>query len=77
MRIFIFLSFAATVFLVADANAECRYGKKVVTGPAGKTIVACLDGKYKTCIYDSQRAGYTYEHAKDYCGRLREQGRVK
>lgn len=40
---------------------------KVVTGPTGKTIVACLDGKYSTCLRDSQRAGWPYAEAKRFC----------
>jgi hypothetical protein len=68
----------ATTCLAANAKAEdCKYAKKVVTGPSGKTVVACLDGKYKTCLFDSQRAGYALQHALDYCGKLRDKGRIK
>jgi hypothetical protein len=68
----------ATVFVAANVLAdECKFGKRVVTGPTGKTIVACLDGKYKTCLFDSQRAGFSREHALDHCGKLRDLGRIK
>ena len=66
-----------TVLVATNVMAECRFGKRVVTGPTGKTIVACLDGKYTTCLRDSQRAGYSYDHAKRFCDTKREQGRIR
>jgi hypothetical protein len=78
MRTLRALLFLTTAFVAANAMAdECKFGKKVVTGPTGKTIVACLDGKYKTCLFDSQRAGFSREHALDYCGKRRDLGRLK
>jgi hypothetical protein len=40
---------------------------KVVTGPNGKTLTVCLDGKYSTCLRDAQRLGWASGEAKKYC----------
>ena len=37
------------------------------TGPNGKPLVLKLDGKYSTCLRDSQRLDYSQDSAKRYC----------
>jgi hypothetical protein len=53
---------------VGQQVAEACNGRMVSrTGPNGKTLTLCLDGRYSTCLRDSQRLGYSYESAKRYC----------
>ena len=54
-------SFLAAGVAVAQVPTVTR------TGPNGKTLVLKLDGKYSTCIRDSQRLGYPADSAKRYC----------
>jgi hypothetical protein len=64
MQLNIVIAFAATFLMVGIAEAETTVTK---TGPNGKTLTLKMDGKYSTCIRDSQRLGYSAESAKRYC----------
>ena len=64
MQVNIVIAFAATFLMVGIAEAETTVTK---TGPNGKTLTLKMDGKYSTCIRDSQRLGYSAESAKRYC----------
>jgi hypothetical protein len=44
--------------LATDALAACNSPTKVAKGPNGQTKVVCLDGKYSTCMRDSQSLGW-------------------
>jgi hypothetical protein len=66
MKLNVVIAFAATFLMVGIAEAQV--GTTVTkTGPNGKTLTLKLDGKYSTCIRDSQRLGYSAESAKQYC----------
>jgi hypothetical protein len=57
--------------------ADCQGQTKVGKGPNGQTKVVCLDGKYSTCMSDSQSLGWSYAEAKSYCDGRKQLGRVK
>jgi hypothetical protein len=57
----------ATASLSTNAFAACNSPTKVAKGPDGKTKVVCLDGKYSTCMRDSQSLGWSFVQAKRYC----------
>jgi hypothetical protein len=57
--------FAATLLMAGIAEAQVRTVTK--TGPNGKTLVLKMDGKYSTCLRDSQRLGYSLESATRWC----------
>jgi hypothetical protein len=61
----------AMVLAVAAATAGIAWAEDVPTvtrtGPNGKPLVLRLDGRYSTCLRDSQRLGYSHESAKRYC----------
>jgi uncharacterized protein (DUF2147 family) len=59
-----------------DAEA-CSGPTKIAKGPSGKTLTLCLDGKYSTCLRDSQRLGNSYAAAKRYCDGRKAGGFVK
>ena len=59
------------------ANAACNGTLATKTGPTGTTLQVCLDGKYSTCLRDSQRLGWAAVSAQRYCDNLKAQGRVK
>ena len=59
------------------ANAACNGTLATKTGPTGKTLQVCLDGKYATCLRDSQRLGWSAVSSKGHCDNLKAQGRVK
>jgi len=69
---------AILVACVPDvANAACNGTLATKTGPTGITLQVCLDGKYTTCLRDSQRLGWAAVSAQRYCDNLKGQGRVK
>jgi hypothetical protein len=55
-----------TTLLMADI-AQAQMPTVTRTGPNGKTLALKLDGKYSTCLRDSQRLGWPYDSAKRYC----------
>ena len=59
------------------ANAACKGTQATRTGPTGITLQVCLDGKYTTCLRDSQRLGWSAVSAQGHCDNLKAQGRVK
>jgi hypothetical protein len=59
------------------ANAACNGTLATKTGPTGITLQICLDGKYATCLRDSQRLGWSAVSAQRHCDNLKAQGRVK
>jgi hypothetical protein len=74
------LAVVMTIFVAgvpAVANAACVGTLATKTGPTGITLQVCLDGKYATCLRDSQRLGWSSASAQSYCDNLRAQGRVK
>ena len=56
--------------------AECKV-TKVAKGPTGITKTVCLDGKYTTCMRDSQSVGWSPAQAKAFCDERKQQGRIK
>jgi hypothetical protein len=70
--------FAATIAVCTEASAACPPNRvKVSTGPNGKTLTVCLDGKYSTCVRDMRRLGWSDQEIYRSCNRKREQGRIK
>ena len=70
----------ATIFIAGvsgAANAACNGTLATKTGPTGTTLQVCLDGKYTTCLRDSQRLGWAAASAQRHCDNLKAQGRVK
>jgi hypothetical protein len=65
MKLNLAVLFAATFLIVGIAEAEVPTVTK--TGPNGKTLTLKMDGKYSTCLRDSQRLGYSLESATRYC----------
>ena len=63
-------------YSVSVAEAACNGRTVTRTGPAGKTLTLCLDGKYSTCLRDSKRLGWSEDHSTRHCNRLLNQGRV-
>jgi hypothetical protein len=64
---FLTIAMAFAVFSTVDL-AQAQLGSTVTrTGPNGKPVVVKLDGKYSTCIRDSQRLGYSASSATRYC----------
>lgn len=71
---------AITIFVAGvpgAASAACNGTLATKTGPSGTTLQVCLDGKYSTCLRDSQRLGWETVSAKRHCDNLKAQGRVK
>jgi hypothetical protein len=68
------IAILATLALSSDALAlaGCAPGTptKIATGPNGKPLEVCLDGKWKTCYRDSQRIG---RHTRGSQALLRQQ----
>jgi hypothetical protein len=64
-------------FPTTASAASCNGTWATRTGPAGKTLQVCLDGKYTTCLRDAQRLDWPYDSAKRHCDNLRAEGRVK
>jgi hypothetical protein len=58
------LTVAALIAGIVEAGAVKEVTR---TGPNGQPLVLKLDGKYSTCLRDSQRLGYSYASAKRYC----------
>ena len=71
------VSIAMFLLLGTEANAACKGREISRTGPNGKTLQICLDGKYSTCLRDSQRLGWSSAEAKRFCGLKRARGEVK
>jgi hypothetical protein len=69
-------AFTVAGIVAATAAPACNGRQATRTGPNGKTLTLCLDGKYSTCIRDSQRLGHSPEAAKRWCDGLRQKGRV-
>ena len=63
--------------LAVNADAACKGRAVTKTGPNGKTMQVCLDGKYSTCLRDSQRLGWSYRQAKSYCDGRKAAGAIK
>lgn len=80
MRTIIGIAAAVCVLLstpaVAQALPGCNSPTRTVTGPNGKTLTLCLDGKYTTCVRDILRLGHTKAHAKRNCDEKRARGAV-
>jgi hypothetical protein len=70
----VFLSISPTP---ADAEKGCNGRVVTRTGPGGVALKLCLDGKYTTCLRDSQRLGYSAQSAKRYCDDRKAQGQVR
>ena len=68
---------ALSVFFTTDANAVCDGRMITKTGPSGKTLQLCFDGKYSTCLRDSQRLGWAYGQAKTFCDGRKAAGAIK
>jgi len=47
--------------------ASCPGKLKKRTGPNGKTLTLCFDGKYSTCLRDARRLGWSYDQSKRFC----------
>jgi hypothetical protein len=75
-RVVAVILFYATVQL-PQANAEACPRWRTITGPTGITLTLCMDGKYSTCVRDSRRLGWHESHVQSYCGKLRDEGKVK
>jgi hypothetical protein len=60
-----------------QANAEACPRWRTATGPTGTALTLCTDGRYSTCVRDSRRPGWHEAHAQSYCGKLRDEGKVK
>jgi hypothetical protein len=56
---------AATFLMGGIAEAQIRTVTRI--GPNGEKLILKLDGKYSTCVRDSQRLGYFADSAKRYC----------
>jgi hypothetical protein len=70
----------AVVLLSGGAFAQgtaCTGQVVTKTGPNGKTLSLCMDGKYSTCLRDAQRLGWPYAEAKKNCDRRKAAGAVK
>jgi len=63
--------------LSSPASAEECKRTGVAKGPTGITKTVCLDGKYSTCVRDSQAVGWSREQATRYCDERRRLGRIK
>jgi hypothetical protein len=62
---------------VQQETERCPGRTKMGKGPNGQRKLVCLDGRHSTCMRDSQRLGWMEHEAKRYCGRKRDQGRVR
>jgi hypothetical protein len=69
------LIFVASILMAGIAEAQVRTITR--TGPNGKTVVLKIDGKYLTCLVNSQSLGYSLASATRCCDMLRNQKRVK
>jgi hypothetical protein len=70
----------AVVLLSGKAFAQgtaCTGPVVTKTGPNGKTLSLCMDGKYSTCLRDAQRLGWPYVEVKKNCDRRKAAGAVK
>jgi hypothetical protein len=71
----------ATLAMFAFANdasaAGCPGPTRTSTGPGGKTLTICLDGRYSTCVRDSIRLGYGSARATAYCNGRRAAGAIR
>jgi hypothetical protein len=65
------------VFLSDGASAACNGRTATRTGPTGITLDVCLDGKYTTCVRDSQRLGWPMDSTLRFCDDKRAKGGVK
>jgi hypothetical protein len=68
---------AAMVGFPGVAYAACKGQVATRTGPTGITLQVCLDGRYTTCLRDSQRLGWLADSAKRFCDDKRAKGLVK
>jgi hypothetical protein len=63
---------------VALAQSKVCDGQVVTrTGPNGKVLTLCNDGKYSSCVRDGQKLGYSYASAKRYCDWRKAAGFVR
>jgi len=78
MKVICVLAFAFALLGAAEASAACPPKRTIVrTGPNGKTLTLCLDGKYSTCVRDMHRMGWSDQETNRFCDRKRDQGRIK
>lgn len=78
MRTICLGAFALAMAAATAASAACPANRTIVrTGPNGKTLTLCLDGKYSTCIRDSHRLGWSDLETQRFCDRKRNEGRIK
>jgi hypothetical protein len=68
---------ALSAVFTTHANAACDGRVVTKTGRNGKTLQLCFDGKYSTCLRDSQRLGWAYGQAKSFCDERKAAGAVK
>jgi hypothetical protein len=69
---------AASTLACTEASAACPPNRvKVSTGPNGKTLTLCRDGKYSTCVRDMRRLDWSDREIYRTCDGKREQGRIK
>jgi len=82
-RTIIVLAIGVTTALFASitvnsAEAQGCNGRVVTrTGPSGVPLKLCLDGKYSTCLRDSQRLGWSPQSSKRYCDEKKARGQVR
>ena len=71
------IAVSISVGLCSPTSAEECKRTAVAKGPTGITKTVCLDGKYSTCMRDSQAVGWSREQATRYCDERRRLGRIK
>lgn len=60
-----------------QALPGCNSPTRTVTGPTGRTLTVCLDGKYTTCVRDMVRLGNSRAVAKRDCDAKKARGAVR
>jgi hypothetical protein len=77
IRLVALIAVLAALPSAAQAAAACPGRVVTRTGPTGITLQLCHDGKYTTCVRDSQRLGRSADAAKRYCDGKRDKGFIK
>ena len=62
---------------ITSTYATCTGSTVTKTGPNGKTLTLCMDGRYTTCLRDSQRLGHSHVEAKKFCDGRKAAGAVR
>ena len=75
MKLVLAAAFGLLLTMTSADAQSCKGRVESRTGPGG-TLTLCLDGKYSTCLRDSQRLGWSAAAAKASCDRKRAQGLV-